>query len=279
VHLVELLTWLSGHAKRSFGAGASPSCYSASGSFIKRPLSAVEIPSSKMKKTLSMISLFFALAIYTKAESYAQIDDLNLRIYAPEGFIEASHYLPHTKVDTPANRFVGYFLKTEDLKHILSGGRMIKDVFIKIDLLKASITTKTKAKDIDEVAAVLAKQYGRVFDRKSPDVRLGLGAALDGFRQEHGPNSSFTIKAITFLGQFFKDEGMVSFLMLQPTKYNIGSGEFDAVLVSSLSVVSVEGHVILVSIGRVYSASDHISSIEKTTVSFLLNLRKAYGAW
>lgn len=232
-----------------------------------------------MKSHVAIVLIGIALAGFARAESYVRIDDLGLRIDAPEGFVEASHYLPHTKVDTPANRFVGYFLRSADLKQILSGGLMTKDVFIKIDLLKASVATKARPKDIDDVASALTKQYGRVFDRESRDVRAGLEAASAAFRQGHGPEAKFGLKAVTFLGAFHKDEGILSYLLLLPTKYDIGNGEFDAVLVSTLSVVSVQGRIFLVSVGKVYSEPNDISSVEKETVSFVGSIRKTYGAW
>lgn len=232
-----------------------------------------------MKSHITIILLSIALAVSAYAESYLRIDDLGLRIDAPEGFVEASHYLPHTKIDTPANRFVGYFLRSADLKQILSGGLMAKDVFIKIDLLKASVATKAKPKDLDEVASALTKQYGRVFDRESHDVRAGLEAASTAFRQGHGPEAKFSIKAVTFLGAVHKAEGILSYLILLPTRYDVGNGEFDAVLVSTLSVVSIQGRIFLVSVGKVYSAPADILSVEKETVSFVGSIRKRYGAW
>lgn len=231
----------------------------------------------KSRATMFIAGIVFTVAAC--AESYVRIDDLGLRIDAPEGFVEASHYLPHTKVDTPANRFIAYFLSVRDLKQILSGGLMVKDIFFKIDLLKASVATRAKPEDLEEVAGALSKQYGRVFDRESPEVQRGLDAASKAFQQGHGPESMLSLKAVTFLGSFHKAEGILSYLILIPTKHDVGNGPFNAVLVSSLSVLSVEGRVFLVSVGKVYSSSDDISTVEKETVTFVGGVRKKYRAW
>ena len=232
-----------------------------------------------MKTHFGFLVLSLVCTLVAKAENYVRVEDLGLRIDAPEGFVEASQFFPHTKVDTPANRFVGNFIRSEDLKYILSGGLMARDIFIKIDLLKATVFSKAKPKDFEEVAPALAKQYGRIFDRESPDVRLGLEAGLQGFRAGHGKQAEYRIKNVTFLGAFHRAEGILSYLILMPTRYDIGKGAFDAVLVSSLSVVSVKGHLFIISVGKVHSSESDISTVEKATVSLVGDIRNKYGAW